>query len=85
MNIPTGNELMMNIAPTIGEILAVKDTEIESLRQRITELEPFKAASVQQVELHNKTLVAVSVTGFALILSWPWYMTVRLVVAVSTT
>jgi hypothetical protein len=30
--------------------------EIESLRQRVAELSPFKAAYIEQIELHNKTL-----------------------------
>ena len=30
--------------------------QIEALRQRVAELEPFKSAYLEQVELHNKTL-----------------------------
>ena len=36
--------------------LANAATEIETLRARVKELEPFKSAYLEQVELHNKTL-----------------------------
>jgi len=41
MSNPTGNALMMNTAPSIGEILAWKDAEIKALRQQVAELTDY--------------------------------------------